>query len=96
MVNSISISELLKILDKINIIDTRSIEKYNDNHIPNARSIPSEQLMLNPNKYLDWNQTYYIYCQKGITSSKICQILKIKGFKIINIIGGYESWLLEK
>lgn len=92
---SISIKELLK-LNGINIIDIRSREKYNDNHIPNSLNIDFDSLIINPNKYLNFNETYYIYCQKGVQSVKVCNILRRKGYRTINIIGGYETWLLEK
>ena len=95
MIKSISIKELLK-LNNINIIDIRSIEKYSDNHIENAKSIPMQLLLKEPNKYLNYYDTYYIYCQKGINSVKVCQRLSLQGYKVINIIGGYESWLLQK
>lgn len=95
MIHSISIKELLNKNDA-NIIDIRSIEKYNDNHMENAKNIPMQLLLQNPSKYLNYNDAYYIYCQKGINSKEVCRRLLIKGYKVINIIGGYESWLLEK
>ena len=95
MVESISVYELKK-LNNINIIDIRSIEKYNNRHIDNARNIPLEQLLINFNKYLDRKKKYYIYCQKGIQSRKICQILKNNGYNAINITGGYEAWVLSE
>lgn len=75
------------------IIDIRNKEKYNINHIPNSINIPAEKLIIEPEKYLKKEEEYYIYCQKGITSQNICRILTLKGYKIINIIGGYESWI---
>ena len=92
---NISIEALLKV-NQPNIIDIRSIEKFNDNHIEGAKNIPMIFLLKDPSKYIDINQTYYIYCQKGINSIKVCQNLLKKGYKIYNIIGGYESWLLKK
>ena len=62
---SISISELLS-KNNINIIDIRSIEKYNDNHIDGARNIPMILLLKDPSKYLEYGKIYYIYCQKGV------------------------------
>lgn len=91
---NISISDLLQ-LQNANIIDIRSIENYNNNHIPNAKNIESKKLLIEPEKYLNKNETYYIYCQHGITSQKLCQILKIKGYNTISINGGYEAWLLH-
>ena len=95
MIHNISVKELLQ-KSNIDIIDIRSVEKYNDNHIENAKNIPMQLLLQNPSKYLNYNDTYYIYCQKGINSKEVCRRLLIKGYKVININGGYESWLLEK
>ncbi len=96
MISNISIKDLLPKLNQLNIIDIRNIESYNNNHIPNAINIPQNKLLLEPHKYLNPNQTYYIYCQKGLSSAKVCNNLRSKGYKVINIIGGYESWILEK
>lgn len=95
MIQSINVSEI-EYLKNPNIIDIRSIEKYNNNHIPNSINIPLEKLLSNFSKCLNKNKKYYIYCQKGIQSKKVCQILKNSGYNVINIIGGYESWILNK
>jgi rhodanese-related sulfurtransferase len=93
MLESISVSELY---NKSNIIDIRSIEKYNNNHIEGSINIPFEKLITNPSKYLKRNEIYYIYCQRGVQSRKTCQILKNQGFRVVNINGGYEAWILEQ
>ena len=95
MIESISVYELKK-LNNINIIDIRSIEKYNNRHIPGSFNIPLEKILTSYNKYLDKTKKYYIYCQKGIQSRKLCQILKNNGFNVINVTGGYEAWVLSK
>ncbi|MEG1820779.1 MAG: rhodanese-like domain-containing protein [Malacoplasma sp.] len=92
---SISVEELLKI-PNITIIDIRSEQSYNNNHIPNAKNIPLEKLISNYKKYLNINQNYYIYCQQGIKSIKICQMLSKLGYKVANIKDGYEAWILKK
>lgn len=95
MLESIFVNEIKNIKD-INLIDIRSIEKYNNNHIKGAINIPIEKLLINFNKYLDKNKKYYIYCQKGIQSKKMCMILKSNGYNVVNIIGGYEEWVLNE
>lgn len=95
MFESIFVDEL-KYLNNINIIDIRSIEKYNSNHIPNARNIPFEKLIINPSNYLNPSEKYYIYCQRGINSKNVCRILKNLGFNVVNINGGYEAWILNE
>ena len=95
ILNSISVNDLRN-LSSVNIIDIRSEEKYNDNHILNAYNIPFNKLVAFPERYLDKNNIYYIYCQKGLRSSKVCDILKRNGYNVINVIGGYEAWILTE
>ena len=94
MISSISAKEISSIKD--NIIDIRSVEKYNNSHIPNAKNIPKVLLVTNHYKYLNKYDTYYIYCQYGKTSLQVCNYLSNLGYKVKNILGGYESYLLEK
>lgn len=93
MVSSITASELDKIHK--NIIDIRTIEKYNDNHIPNAIHVPMNKLILNPKQYLNFTDVYYLYCQKGSQSIQVCMYLRKLGYKVINVRGGYEAWILS-
>lgn len=96
MSNSISVTDLKKLNQNINIIDIRSIVNFNNNHIPGAKNIPFNSLIISPNKYLDKNSVYYIYCQHGQKSLKTCQILNSLGYRTVNISGGYEAWILDK
>ena len=84
------------ILTQSNNGTIRTKESYNNNHIPNAKDISQNELLINPEKYLNKNMEYYIYCQHGYSSKKMCQILNSRGYKTINIIGGYEAWILGK
>lgn len=95
MLSSISINELKNKIGSIDIIDIRSNQSYNNNHIPTAINIPMEKLIVEPKKYLSSNKKYYIYCQKGISSLKTCQILNKMGYHTSNIIGGYEEWIIQ-
>lgn len=92
MIPSISVKQ---VLNKNNIIDIRSRESYNNNHIPSARNIPFEQLIIKPHDYLNKETMYYLYCRSGITSLKACEILIRQGYQVTNITGGYEKWILE-
>ena len=95
MFESISVIDLKK-LHNPSLIDIRSVEKYNNKHIMNAINIPVEQLLIKPEKYLMRGKKYYIYCQKGIQSRKLCNILANIGYNVINVSGGYESWVLNE
>lgn len=72
-----------------NIIDIRDSYSYNLGHVYNAVNIPMDILLNNPSKFLNKNDIYYIYCTSGIRSKKICELLKLLGYKVINVIDGY-------
>lgn len=95
MIKSVSISEI-KNLNNINLIDIRSNTSYNNGHIKNASNITLNDLLIKPDKYLNKNEIYYIYCQKGMQSRKLCQILLNQNYNVINITGGYEAWVLSE
>lgn len=78
-----------------NIIDIRSKEKYNTSHITNSKNVEFNNLFINPSKYLKKSETYYIYCQHGKQSVKLCIMLTKLGYNVVNILGGYEAWLLK-
>jgi rhodanese-related sulfurtransferase len=91
----IDIWDLKDLIGKVKIIDIRSVEKYNDNHIPTAINIPKDILLIDYKKYLNFNDTYYIYCKEGVASPSVCSILRKYGYKAVNINGGYQEWILE-
>ena len=87
--------EYKNIIDKSKIIDIRNNIKYELHHIPNAINISKNELMFNTENYLNKKDTYYIYCDKGIISKGLVNYLDIKGYNVVNIIGGYESYKLQ-
>lgn len=89
-------NDFLNLKGDLNIIDVRSVEKYNSNHIPGSINIPFEKIIIHPDNYLNMESRYYVYCQSGSTSYKVCQILSKLGYKVTNINGGYESWILNR
>lgn len=95
MLKNIDVKILKNYIGTVNIIDIRSIEKYNSSHIETSINVPIDVLLINPSKYLSKNQDYYIYCQHGKSSMKACMVLCKLGYRVINILGGYEAWLLN-
>lgn len=72
-----------------NIIDIRDNYSYSIDHVYNAKNIQAADLLNNVSKYLNKNETYYIYCKSGIRSKKVCEILRILGYNVINVIDGF-------
>ena len=96
--NSIDITKLMVMLEKesLNIIDIRTNYEYLNGHIPTAKNIDKNVLVMYPNKYLNKEDTYYIYCQSGHSSNNIVNMLNSKGYNTVNIQGGYNNYLLRK
>mgnify|MGYP003571384521 FL=1 len=90
----ISVNELMR-FDNVNIIDIRDKYKYEMGHIPNSINIPYIILMNSYSRYLDRDNVYYIYCQAGVMSKKCCLLLNELGYKVINVTGGYDAYILN-
>ena len=90
----ISMSDFMK-LSNVNVIDLRSVEKFNSSHIPGSINVPSDKLLLRPYDYINKDLKYYLYCQHGMSSFNVCRILTKLGFNVVSIDGGFEEWLLN-
>lgn len=92
MINSINVNKLLKLIPNAKIIDIRDNNSFKKGSIPTSINIPYNYLELTPGKYINKDNTYYIYCEQGLTSKKLCLKLLNKGYNVINVIGGYLSY----
>lgn len=94
MYQEIDSYELLDITKKKNIelIDIRDSYIYSSGTIGNAKNIPLNYLLINPDDYLDKSRTYYIFCNSGNNSRRLCEILARKGYRVINIVDGYQGY----
>lgn len=95
MMEEIDTYQLIDIMKKkpIHLIDIRDNYKFSEGSIASAKNIPSNFLLTNPEEYLDLNKEYYIFCNHGSTSRRVCEILSRRGYHVINISGGYTSYL---
>lgn len=93
MYSSISSNDLKGMIGKVNIIDLRDNYLYRLGNIPSSKNIPYKYLMLLPEKYLDKDKTYYLYCTQGMQSAKVCSKLSRLGYKVVNVLGGYNDYI---
>lgn len=86
--------ELLDIMkeNKINLIDIRDSYVYSKGTIEYARNIPLNYLLINPNDYLENSKIYYIFCNYGNNSKRLCDILSKRGYQVVNIVDGYQGY----
>lgn len=93
MYKSVSASELKRLVGKVKIIDIRKRYLYNLGSVPSSINIPSNFLLMYPDKYLKNDEVYYIYCSQGMESSKVCAKLAKQGYNVINVLGGYNGYV---
>jgi len=86
--------EALKHGENVIVVDTRSIESYQNEHIPGAINIPHLTMTPESTAKLDKNYLYVTYCD-GIgcnASTKGALNLTKLGFKIKELQGGINWW----
>lgn len=79
-------------MGNIHLIDVRENDDFKEGHIPTSRNIPMDILLKEPEKYINKTDEYYIVCQAGVKSEKTCKELWSKGYKVINIKDGTDSY----
>ena len=84
---SIDVNELDNI-DNINIIDIREVSEFNKGHIPRAKNIPMDDIINDIDEYLDKETEYYIVCKAGVRSARLCTVLYLNGYNVVNVSGG--------
>lgn len=96
IINSIEISELKLLLasnSEIQIIDVRSKEEYEENHIPAAINVPID-ILKKTAQLFDPAKTYVTVCGKGGgRSTDSAFFLNDLGFDAFWLIGGTFAWL---
>lgn len=90
-ITNMELREKLK-TENINLIDIRDQFQYQNGTIANAINIPVNTLIANYKRYLNKNDKYYIFCNYGSTSSRLCSFLRNNGYDVVNLIGGYQSY----
>ena len=93
---SVNVNDLDNILGKINLIDIREPYEVKTRSLKGSKNIPKNNLLKNPEKYLNKEKEYYIMCQSGMRSSRTSNILSKQGYKIINVSGGIGLYVGTK
>jgi thioredoxin len=98
-VNAINPDAFLKAMSagEIQVLDVRTADEYKSGHINNA--LQANWLDKNEfndrTSHLDKNKTVYIYCLSGGRSGAAAEVLRTKGYNVINLEGGINAWKRE-
>lgn len=93
MYKSVAGKQLKGMIGKVNIIDIRKSYLYSLGNIPTSKNIVKSLLLLQPQLYLNKDEEYYIYCEQGSLSTQVCSELASKGYKVVNVKGGYYDYI---
>jgi rhodanese-related sulfurtransferase len=78
------------------IIDVRTVEEFNDRHIPGAICVPNESIGTEPIAELPQkDQLILVYCRSGRRSKEAAEKLAAMGYSNIYEFGGILDWTGE-
>jgi len=92
MYEDIDILDIDNIYIEDNLIDIREKYEYILGSIKRSKNIPYNYLMMMPEQYLEKDKTYYLYCDTGSKSRRVCTYLNQQGYHTVDLVGGYEHY----
>ena len=79
--------------EKTIVVDVRTLEEYNEGHIPNAVSIPLETIENEAEaKLKNKDDLILVYCRSGRRSREAALKLIEKGYTNVIDFGGIKDW----
>jgi len=72
------------------LIDVRTIEEFDNGHMPGARSLPLDQLRERIDELSA--KDLVVTCQVGVRGHTATLLLGELGFNVKNLDGGYQTW----
>ncbi|MCF0109080.1 MAG: rhodanese-like domain-containing protein [Erysipelotrichaceae bacterium] len=88
--------EMMDSGDEMIILDVRTLDEYNNSHIPNALCIPLDELEKRAlNELSDQSQMILVYCRSGVRSKKAADILVKLKYTNVYEFGGIITWPYE-
>ena len=83
----------IMLTEKPIVVDVRSLEEYNEGHIPNAISIPLETIENETEtKLKNKDDLILVYCRSGRRSREAALRLIEKGYTNVIDFGGIQDW----
>ena len=83
----------IMLTEKPIVVDVRSLEEYNEGHIPNAISVPLETIDNEAEtKLKNKDDLILVYCRSGRRSREAALRLIEKGYTNVIDFGGIQDW----
>ena len=80
----------------VQIVDVRRPEDYGKGHIPGAVNLPREQWETASGLAKDKTNIVYCYSQTCHLAAAAAVVFAKKGFSVIELEGGFNTWLKAK
>jgi NADPH-dependent 2,4-dienoyl-CoA reductase/sulfur reductase-like enzyme/rhodanese-related sulfurtransferase len=74
------------------LLDVRTSKEYDSGNVPNSINIPVDELRDRLTEIPD-TKKIAVFCQVGIRAHIACRILEQRGYRTVNISGGYLSFV---
>ena len=95
-ISSHEAKEMMVTNPNVIVLDVRTIEEYNEKHIPNALLIPVDEIKEKaPLELKDKNQIILVYCRSGNRSKTASYDLIYLGYLNVYDFGGINEWEYE-
>lgn len=78
--------------EAIVLIDCRTVQEHQIKRIPESVVLPVQMFDQVDEWFPDRYQTYVIYCEHGVRSSKAVEIMVEKGYSNVYDLGGIVAW----
>jgi rhodanese-related sulfurtransferase len=86
------VAERLARGEKLNLVDVRERDEWQDGHIAEARLIPMSELTNRLDELNADDEPMVILCRSGNRSTRVCDYLDQQGYSVINMTGGMLNW----
>ncbi|GGG11650.1 rhodanese-like domain-containing protein [Paenibacillus abyssi] len=86
------VAEKLTRGEKLNLVDVRERDEWQQGHIAQARLIPLSELTNRLDELKQGNEPIIMVCRSGGRSGKACDYLASLGYSVINMKGGMLAW----
>lgn len=93
---TLNVNDIDELIGKIELVDIREPFEYLGGSLKSSKNIPMQKLLSEPSKYLKDDKTYYLICHSGARSGRTCRYLTKLGFDVVNVTGGYGSYVGTK
>ena len=84
--------ENMKTIDNAVLLDVRTIQEYEEGHIPGSINVPVESIEQVREVIADLDAPVYVYCLRGSRSASAVKAMEKMGYTNTKSIGGIASY----